>query len=137
MKTNAIVPLKVIVLFFALALIGFDASDRRTESSETTNTIVVLKFKTQADKGPETVSELTNLIEKVKQEPYFVNIKLHIDPNDNTNILLYEEWEDISYYNSEHMNTDHLKEFQANSTNFLTGPPEISIWKVERVFSKD
>ena len=40
----------------------------------------------------------------------------------HTNILLYEEWGDESYYNSEHMNTVHLKEFIANSRNFLAGP---------------
>ena len=136
MRTNPNLPLKLFLLFFTLILIGFNTSDKQIQNRETTNTIVLLKFKSQQDKGPETVSELIKLIEKVKQEPHFVNIKLHVDPNDNTNILLYEEWEDISYYNNEHMNTDHLQEFQAKSTNFLTGPPEISIWKVERVFDK-
>ncbi|MBO0329262.1 putative quinol monooxygenase [[Muricauda] lutisoli] len=98
------------------------------------NVIVLLKFKSQPEKGDKTVLELTNLIEKVKEEPNFVSIKLHVDPKDPTNVLLYEEWEDASYYNNEHMNTEHIKSFMANSTNFLTGPPDITFWEVQRVF---
>ncbi len=98
------------------------------------NTIVLLKFKAQAGKGKQAVAELTKLIEQVQGEPHFVSIKLHVDPNDNTNILLYEEWEDANYYNGAHMNTPYMKAFQANSVNFLGGPPEITFWKVENTF---
>ncbi|MGI9547361.1 MAG: putative quinol monooxygenase [Flavobacteriaceae bacterium] len=124
----------MILLFSTFVLIGCDFSDKHLDNSATNNTIVLVKYKVQPDKGGEAVSELTKLIEKVKQEPHFVNIKLHIDLKDNTNILLYEEWEDLVYYNTEHMNTAHLQEFIANSRNFLAGPPEISLWNVERIF---
>ena len=60
------------------------------------NTIVMLKFKAQPEKGAQTVTELNSLIENVQKEPNFVSIKMHIDPNDNTNIMLYEEWEDVN-----------------------------------------
>jgi hypothetical protein len=32
------------------------------------------------------------------------------------------------------METDHIKEFMANSINFLTGPPEITFWEIEKAF---
>jgi quinol monooxygenase YgiN len=108
------------------------SSGNGTDSNE--NTIVLLKFKAQPEKGAQTVSELNSLIENVQKEPNFVSIKMHIDPNDDTNILLYEEWEDANYYNGEHMNTDHIKAFMENSRNFLTGPPDITFWKLEKVF---
>ena len=94
------------------------------------NVIVLLRFKSQPDKGSYAVSELTKLANQVKEEPHFISIKIHVDPKDNSNILLYEEWEEENYYNTEHMNTAYIKDFQANSVNFLAGPPDITFWKV-------
>jgi len=122
--------LAVLTLF----LIGCESAVNDPDKNTTQNTIVVLRFKTQPEKGSKTVSELTTLIEKVKREPNFIGIKLHVDPNNNTNILLYEEWENANYYNTTHMETDHMKEFMVNSRNFLTGPPEISFWNMEKEF---
>ncbi len=123
----------LILAVLSLVLVGWFSSEDKTFNDSEQNVIVLLKFKAQQDKGVHAVSELTSLFEKVKEEPNFVSIKLHVDPNDNTNILLYEEWEDLSYYNSEHMNTAHLQAFMANSINFLTGPPEITFWEVQKV----
>ena len=134
MNTFIKLPYNLIILFTVFILLGCDSSNKQSNNNDLKNTIVLVKYKAQPDHGIEAVSELAKLIEKVKQEPHFIKIKLHIDPKDETNILLYEEWDDVDYYNSEHMNTDHLKEFIANSRNFLAGPPEISVWKMESVY---
>ena len=134
MNTIAKLPINLILLIAPFIFIGCDSSGKQSDKNESKNTIVLVKYKAQPDKGIDAVSEITKLIEKVKQEPHFKKITLHVDPKDNTNILLYEEWSDESYYNSEHMNTVHLKEFIANSRNFLAGPPEISLWNVESNF---
>ncbi len=126
--------LKLFFLCSTFILIGCNSSNKQSDTSETKNTIVILKFKAQPDKGTEAVTDLIKLLENVKNEPHFVNIKLHIDPIDNTNIMLYEEWDDESYYNTEHMETDHIQEFMANSSKFLMGPPDISFWYVQNVF---
>lgn len=126
--------LAVFVLFCSiLVIVGCNESEKTTEAHEQ-NHIVLLKFKAQPDKGSLAVSELTRLIDKVKEEPHFISIKLHVDPQDDTNILLYETWQDLSYYQNEHMNTDHLKDFMANSSNFLIGPPEVTFWETKKVF---
>lgn len=135
MNTFIKLPLKLIFLFSIFILMGSETLYKQSDSSETKNTIVILKFKAQPEKGNEAVTELTKLLEKVKHEPHFVNIKLHIDPNDKSNILLYEEWDDASYYNSEHMETDHIQEFMSNSSNFLVGPPDISFWNIKKIFN--
>ena len=122
----------ILVLFFTLA--GPGISCAQSFNTQPENAIVVLKFKTQPDKGAAAVAELKKLIEKVKHEPHFVSIKIHVDPEDKTNIMLYEEWEDLSYYRTSHMTTEHLEKFKANSVNFLAGPPEISFWTVEKEF---
>lgn len=122
------------IVVITFMLFGFNSTSERPDINEAENIIVLVNYKAQPDKGEQAVVELTKLIEKVKEEPHFVKIKLHVDPKNHRNILLYEEWSDESYYNSEHMNTTHLQEFIANSRNFLAGPPEISFWRIEHEF---
>lgn len=136
MKTISNLSIKLILLASIFILTGFDAKDKPSENTEANSIIVLVKYKAQPHKGIEAVTALTKLVEKVKQEPHFVHLKLHVDLKDKTNILLYEEWDDESYYNTEHMSTDHLQKFIASSRNFLTGPPEISFWKIERELTK-
>ena len=126
--------LKLILVVFTTLLVGYSSLDKQFYETEESNLIVLVKYKAQPEKGDQAVSELIKLIENVKQEPHFVNIKLHVDPNDDTNVLLYEEWNNESYYKGDHMNTDHLQKFIANSREFLAGPPEITFWKVEEDF---
>ncbi len=95
---------------------------------------VIVQYKAQPSKEHEAILALTDLIQEVRKEPYFVKIKLHVDPKDKTNIMLYEVWRDEAYYNTKHMNTAHLQRFIESSRAFLTGPPEITIWKVDKVF---
>ena len=111
---------------------GCTKSENQEHDSK--NVIVLIKYKAQLTKEADAVSALTALIDSVKLEPHFVNIKLHVDPKDKTNILLYEEWSDESYYNSTHMTTGHLQKFIAESGNFMAGPPDISFWQVEKEF---
>jgi len=134
MKTIKSIIAILILTISTLVLVGWYPDKTKSDIDLEQNIIVLLKFKAQKDQGIHAISELSNLLEKIKEEPNFVSIKLHIDPNDNTNILLYEEWKDESYYNNEHMSTTHLKEFMVNSRNFLTGPPEITFWKVKNVY---
>ena len=125
----------ILLLFLSTSLlVGWNLSHTPADNIISNDIIVTVKYKAQPDKGGDAVSGLTQLIEKVRQEPHFISIRLHVDPNDPTNILLYEAWDDADYYGSEHMNTPHLQEFIANSRNFLAGPPEIALWKMEREF---
>lgn len=119
---------------FALILIACILMACSKENHPSPDIVVLVKYKAQPSKEADAVAELTRLIEKVKQEPHFLTIRLHIDANDKTNILLYEEWSDESYYNSEHMKTAHLQKFIEDSRNFLSGPPEISFWRMEKEF---
>jgi len=129
--------LKPLVLLVALLatflLTGWHKAEKESNAALKQHVIVMLKFKAQPDKGTVAISALKALLNEVKEEPHFISIKLHVDPNDPTNILLYEEWEDASYYNGAHMNTRHLLGFMNDSRNFLTGPPEISFWEVKHM----
>lgn len=99
------------------------------------NIIVIVKYKAQPNKSVDAVTGLKELIEEVKKEDHFVSIRLHVDQEDNSNIMLYEEWEDELYYKNQHMATDHLQDFIVESQEFLAGPPEITYWKVNEVYN--
>ena len=99
--------------------------------------VVLVEYSIQPTKINDAIAGLTKLIEKVTKEPHFINIKLHTDVKDNSKILLYEIWNDENYYNTEHMQTIHLKEFIDDSRAFLAGPPIISQWKIENEFKPE
>lgn len=99
-------------------------------SQQNKNLIVLVKYKTQPGKDSAALAGLINLVAKVKQEPNYVNIIVHVDAADKSNILLYEEWTNENYYKTEHMNTKHLQQFMIDARSFLSGPPEITFWKI-------
>lgn len=123
---------KIILIFglaFSLLLTGCDGS-----KDNPANLVVVIKYKALPNKSVDAVTGLRKLIEKVEKEDHFVSLKLHIDQKDNSNIMLYEVWDDELYYRNQHMKTEHLQEFIVESQAFLAGPPEISYWKVNAVY---
>lgn len=136
MKTKRLV-LKVLLLLVFSFISCNKNSDLITKDNNQKNLIVLVKYNVQPSKSDAAIAGLTELIELVKLEPNFVNIKLHIDSKDRSKILLYEEWRDETYYSSTHMNTPHLQKFIGDSRNFLTGPPEISFWKIEKEFKSE
>ena len=100
-------------------------------SQNNKNLIVLVKYKTQPGKDSLAISSLKSLVDKVKKEPNYVNIIIHVDPVDKSNILLYEQWANEDYYKGEHMKTPHLQQFMNDARLFLGGPPEITYWKID------
>lgn len=101
------------------------------------NLIVLVEYNIQPTKSNDAIAGLTELIENVSREPHFVSIKLHTDLENNSKVLLYEVWSDETYYNTAHMQTEHLQKFMGDSRAFLTGPPNISQWKIEKEFKNE
>ena len=92
--------------------------------------IVLVKYKTQPGKDSLGLVGLKNLVAKVKHEPNYVSIVIHVDPVDKSNILLYEQWSNEEYYKGDHLKTPHLQQFIIDSRSFLAGPPVITFWKI-------
>lgn len=137
MKTIAKLPIPILLIIVTFIFLGNSTSDADINNDSEANGIVVLEFKAQPDKGVEAAAQLTELLRNVRQEPHFVKITMHVDPKDNTNIMLYEEWENMEYYNSDHMSTPHINKFMADSRNFLVGPPDITQWQIRQVIEKE
>ena len=131
--------LKTILSFlvFTVLISSYAQQKSETVNKENTNLTVLVKYNSLPDKQDDALSALTALIQEVKKEPHFVNIKMLVDPADKTNILLYEEWSDEAYYKGDHMNTPHLQKFINDSRSFLAGPPDISFWELTGNYTAD
>ena len=131
--------IKIFIYFVLLSTLIFSCKEQNVliENSDYNNLYVMFKYKSQPEKQNEALSALSSLILEVKKEPNFVNIKVLVDPEDKTNIMLFEEWSDEAYYKGEHMNTPHLQKFIGDSRNFLAGPPDISFWKLNSNYIAD
>lgn len=114
-------------LIFILAACNFNPAHAQTAKE----LVVLVKYKTQPGKDSVALLALRNLIALVKNEPNYIDIKIHVDPSDKSNILLYEKWASEAYYKGEHMSTSHLQQFIADARSFLGGPPEITFWKID------
>ena len=130
---------KTLLSFLLLTVFVSSYAQEKSETAANgkNNITVLVKYKTQPDKFDEAVSALNALILEVKKEPNFIIIKMLVDPEDKTNILLYEEWSDEEYYKDDHMNTAHLQKFMDEARSFLAGPPEISFWQMNANFTLD
>ena len=131
MKTTKL-PLTILSILVILLISCQNNQPEAMTKENNQNLIVLVKYKTQPSKNKEAIAGLTKLIDEVKKEPGYVKITTHVDPKDDSNILLYEEWSDENYYNGDHMKTVHLQSFMEDSRAFLAGPPEISQWKIEQ-----
>ena len=88
--------LKIFIYFVLLSTLIFSCKEQNVliENSDYNNLYVMVKYKSQPEKQNEALSALIALILEVKKEPNFVNIKVLVDPEDKTNIMLFEEWSD-------------------------------------------
>ena len=116
----------VLSLISVLTILSFTSAYSQTNK----NLIVLVKYKTLPGKDSLGLVGLKTLVSKVKNEPNFVSIIVHVDPNDKSNILLYEQWSNEDYYKGDHSKTPHLLQFILDSRSFLAGPPEITFWKI-------
>ncbi|MCK0125405.1 antibiotic biosynthesis monooxygenase [Gelidibacter sp. F2691] len=134
MQSRFVLSGKLMFLSAVFLLMACNANTKPTDSDTEDHIVVLVSYKSQPNKEAQTYNELTKLIEHVKNESHFISIKLHVNAKDSANILLYEEWDDEIYYQTEHMQTAYLQQFISDSRNFLTGPPEISFWKLDKHF---
>ncbi len=116
---------------FYLVLFLFVLNLNSVYSQNSKNLIVLVKYKTLPGKESLALSTIKSLISDVKKEPNYIDIIIHIDPFDKSNILLYEKWSSEDYYKGDHMKTQHLLQFMNDARSFLGGPPEITFWNIE------
>lgn len=91
--------------------------------------VVLIEFRIQPGKESLALQVMTSLIATVRQaEPACSGITMIQSAADPARILLYELWPDRDSYLGPHMQTPHIKAFQAQGGELFTGAPDISFW---------
>jgi quinol monooxygenase YgiN len=91
--------------------------------------VVLIAFTILPGKESLATQVMTSLIATVrKKEPACTGITMIRDAADPTRVLLYELWPDRDGYMGPHMETPHIKAFQAQAGELFVGVPEISFW---------
>ncbi|MDC6350940.1 putative quinol monooxygenase [Zeaxanthinibacter sp. PT1] len=124
--------MKQIIFSLSFIILTFLSACNNLEERKN-HLMVTVTYKTQPNKNVDALVALEELLDKVKKEEHFVSVTLLVDPEDNSNIMLYEEWADAAYYKNQHMQTEHLKQFREKANEFLVGPPQISYWKINQL----
>ena len=120
--------------FFSILMFATLISCGSTNSED--NLLVIVKYKTQPNKNIDAIEALKTLISQAEKEKHFVELKIYVDPDDNSTILVQEEWDDAGYYKNDHMKTAHYQKFMTESPSFLVSPPEVSFWNLNSVYRK-
>jgi quinol monooxygenase YgiN len=93
--------------------------------------VVLIAFKIQPGKESLALQVMTSLIATVrKEEPACGGITMIRDAADPARVLLYELWPDRDTYLGPHMETRHIKAFQAQGGELFAGPPDITFWHI-------
>jgi quinol monooxygenase YgiN len=93
--------------------------------------VVLIDFRIQPGKESLATQVMTSLIATVRrEEPACAGITMIRDAADPTRVLLYELWPDRDSYMGPHMETRHIKAFQAQAGELFAGPPAITFWDI-------
>lgn len=93
----------------------------------------MIRYQAQPGKGAVVRRKASALVATVvAEEPACFGIRLYQDADDDTRFLLYERWKDKATYVGPHMQTPHLQTFREEAQELLTGPPEITFWRLVR-----
>ena len=91
---------------------------------------VVVRYQAQPGRQDLARQELSRLVSVVvTEESECLGITLCQDATDPTRFMLYERWADRAVYLGPHMQTPHLRAFIERAPAFLSGPPDITIWR--------
>ena len=91
---------------------------------------VVAKCKAKPDKVEFVRKELDHLVVETNKEPGCINYYYHVNKDDETLFLFYENWQNRAEW-EKHMEMPYLKKwFEETSIGVLEGEPEISLWEM-------
>ena len=92
--------------------------------------ILLVQLQAKTDKVEQLKQETLAVIPKVLTEWACINIKLHQNPENITQLMLYETWADKNFLLSdEHKNSPYLTAYFQNIEPLLAKPAQWTIWE--------
>ncbi|MEM9508199.1 MAG: putative quinol monooxygenase [Cyanobacteria bacterium P01_E01_bin.35] len=92
--------------------------------------ILLVQLQAKADQVEQLKKETLSVIPQVLKEWACVSIKLHQNPDDLTQLMLYETWADRDFLLSdEHKNSPYMTAYFQNIESLLAEPAQWTIWE--------
>ncbi|MEL6579632.1 MAG: antibiotic biosynthesis monooxygenase [Cyanobacteria bacterium J06621_12] len=92
--------------------------------------ILLVQLQAKADKVEQLKQETLNVIPQVLEEWACVSIKLHQNPEDLSQLMLYETWADKDFLLSdEHRESHYMTAYFQNIESLLAEPAQWTIWE--------
>lgn len=92
--------------------------------------VLLVQLQVKADKVEQLKQETLTVIPQVLQEWACVSIKLHQNPDDLTQLMLYESWANKDFLISdEHTKSPYMTTYFQNIEPLLVKPAQWTIWE--------
>jgi quinol monooxygenase YgiN len=101
----------------------------RATARPTVSVTYVIKFDIVPEKREQFMSLLTGVLDAMRSEPMFREANLHVDPENENHLMLYETWADHDDVLNVQLHRPYRQAFHAALDEMLVGPRDISIWR--------
>ncbi|MBW6421373.1 antibiotic biosynthesis monooxygenase [Rhizobium sp. XQZ8] len=88
----------------------------------------LIRFHIRAEQRSRFMTLLNGILDAMRHEPMFHNAMLHVDPQDENQMMLYETWEDHDDVLNVQINRPYRETWHAALPDLLAKEREISIW---------
>jgi quinol monooxygenase YgiN len=88
----------------------------------------VIRFRIRPAQRNRFMTLLNGVLDAMRHEPMFINAMLHVDPQDENHMMLYETWEDHDDVLNVQIKHPYRDEWHAALPELLVGEREISMW---------
>jgi len=89
--------------------------------------VVTIRLKPGAEE--EYASNLKGVLDRMRYEPSFINTVVHRDPDDSTNLMLYETWADRDEFFTVQMTRDYRRRYEERLPHLIRSPRQMVIWQ--------
>lgn len=97
----------------------------------------VIGFHVRPNQHGRFMTLLDNVLDAMRQEPMFHNAMLHVDPQDDNHMMLYETWEDHDDVLNVQIKRPYRDAWHAALPELLVKEREISMWHAVRDDRRD
>jgi quinol monooxygenase YgiN len=90
---------------------------------------LTVSLRLQPGAQPEALRLLRPVLDAMRHEPSFINCVLHRDPEDPTQLMLYETWADLDDLRTVQMRRPYRTAYEARLPALLAAPREARLWQ--------
>ena len=97
----------------------------------------LIRFQVRPEQQERFLTLLNGVLDAMRHEPMFHNAMLHVDPQDQNHMMLYETWEDHDDVLNVQIHRSYRDAWHAALPELLVKERDISIWHAVREDHRD